>query len=61
MSLDQNGTFEGTPGRLKLRRLFVVLLALVFLFLDADEHFREQITFQVLPRVAIFSDAHAAV
>jgi hypothetical protein len=56
MLLDKNRSLERAT-RLALRSLVVVMVMIVVLFLlDTDQHLCKQIAFQLLPRLAIFTD-----
>jgi hypothetical protein len=61
MSLDQDGALERALcshlGRFRGRLPLVLRLLLLY----TDEHFGEEIAFQVLPRLAIFAYANSAM
>ena len=61
MFLDQNRTFKRASGEFALRIAICILRWGALLLFHANEHFREEETFELLPRLPIFADSHSPI
>ena len=62
MLFDQNRAFQGTSaGFLVCCDGVLPLLRRQFLFLDANEHLRKEVAFQLLPGLLVLSNSYSAM
>ncbi len=66
MLLDQNRAFQSAfalllPIRQRLNALPLLRLLRILLFLDADEHLREEVALQLLPLLPVLAYSDGAV
>lgn len=61
MLLNQNRSFKRASGEFALGVAVGVLWGGASLLFDANEHLREEETFELLPRLPVFADSHSTV
>lgn len=61
MFFDKDGAFERAARRSALGSTFAHLALYSFLLLNADQHFRKEVTLQLLPGLTIFAHANGAM
>lgn len=59
--LDQNGSFKRASGEFALRIAICILWRGALFLFYANEHFREEEAFELLPRLPIFADSHSTI